>query len=79
MGNVNKVKVKSETILSHGQCGQLVDGLKILGVAEAIEKDPDVLKPLFFGGPIALEVQDLLDLFSPCFSPHGNNRKRQEN
>uniref|UniRef100_A0A671XEA4 HECT domain-containing protein n=1 Tax=Sparus aurata TaxID=8175 RepID=A0A671XEA4_SPAAU len=57
----------------------LVDGLKTLGVAEAIEKDPDVLKPLFVGGPKALEVQDLLDLFSPCFSPPGSNRRRQEN
>ncbi|KAL7408084.1 hypothetical protein ABVT39_018006 [Epinephelus coioides] len=58
---------------------QLVDGLKTLGVADAIEKDPDVLKPLFVGGPKALEVQDLLDLFSPCFSPPGSNRRRQEN
>lgn len=57
----------------------MVDGLKTLGVAEAIEKDPDVLKPLFVGGPKALEVQDLLDLFSPCFSPPGSNRRRQEN
>lgn len=56
-----------------------MDGLKTLGVAEAIEKDPDVLKPLFVGGPKALEVQDLLDLFSPCFSPPGSNRRRQEN
>ncbi|XP_072572652.1 G2/M phase-specific E3 ubiquitin-protein ligase-like isoform X2 [Paramormyrops kingsleyae] len=58
---------------------QLVDGLKPLGVAEAIVKHPGTLKPLFVGGPKRLEMQDLLDLFSICFSDPGSNRRRLEN
>lgn len=55
-----------------------MDRLKILGVAEAIEKHPEATE-LLFGGEETLEMQDLLDLVNVCFSDPGSNRRTLEN
>lgn len=58
---------------------QLVAGLQELGIAEAIAKHPEVMKPLFVRGPKGLDMEDLRNLFTLTFSETGSNRRRDEN
>ncbi|CAM4567900.1 unnamed protein product [Leuciscus chuanchicus] len=58
---------------------QLVAGLQELGIAEAIAKHPEVMKPLFVGGPKGLDMEDLQNLFNVTFYEPGSNRRRHEN
>lgn len=50
-----------------------------MGLAEKIRSHPEELEHLFVGGPKALELQDLVDLFVVCYEEPGSNRRREEN
>ncbi|RXN25305.1 G2 M phase-specific E3 ubiquitin- ligase-like protein [Labeo rohita] len=58
---------------------QLTEGLKTLGLADAIKAHPQMLKPLFISGSKPLDVDDILKLFRVNFSCPGSNRRRVEN
>ncbi|XP_047231453.1 G2/M phase-specific E3 ubiquitin-protein ligase-like isoform X2 [Girardinichthys multiradiatus] len=58
---------------------QFVDGMNAMGLAEKIRSHIEELEPLFVGGPKALQLQDLLDLFSVSFAEPGSNRRRAQN
>ncbi|KAK9977113.1 hypothetical protein ABG768_018934 [Culter alburnus] len=58
---------------------QLTEGLKTLGLGDAIKTYPEIMKPLFIGGSKPLEAEDLLGLFRINFSRPGSNRQRVEN
>lgn len=60
-------------------CFRLTEGLKTLGEAEAIKMHSEVMKQLFLGGSMPLEVEDLLTLFKVNFSCPGSNRRRLKN
>ncbi|MEQ2210343.1 hypothetical protein XENOCAPTIV_012138, partial [Xenoophorus captivus] len=58
---------------------RFVDGMNAMGLAEKIRSHIEELEPLFVGGPKALQLQDLLDLFSVSFAEPGSNRRRAQN
>ncbi|XP_028449616.1 G2/M phase-specific E3 ubiquitin-protein ligase-like isoform X2 [Perca flavescens] len=64
---------------THKAVEQLEAGLQQFGIAEAIAKHPEVMKPLFVGGPKGVDMEDLQNLFTVTFSEPGSNRRRHEN
>ncbi|XP_047203559.1 G2/M phase-specific E3 ubiquitin-protein ligase-like [Girardinichthys multiradiatus] len=58
---------------------QFVDGMNAMCLAENIRSHIEELESLFVGGPKALQLQDLLDLFSVSFAEPGSNRRRAQN
>ncbi|XP_047229245.1 G2/M phase-specific E3 ubiquitin-protein ligase-like isoform X2 [Girardinichthys multiradiatus] len=64
---------------THKALEQFVDGMNAMCLAEKIRSHIEELEPLFVGGPKALQLQDLLDLFSVSFAEPGSNRHRAQN
>lgn len=57
---------------------RLKEGLKTLGVLNAIEEHSTVMEELFCGGPPPLSAASLLDLFKVQYSLKGSNRRALE-
>lgn len=58
---------------------RLEDGLRAVGVLDAIREHPLLMREVFVGGEKPLTAEQLLGLFEIVSSPHGSNRRREEN
>lgn len=57
---------------------RLAEGLSCMGLLEAVQQHPEVLKRVFVGGGEPLRTEDLLGLFTVHQAPQGGNRRREE-
>ncbi|MEQ2242706.1 hypothetical protein ILYODFUR_038822 [Ilyodon furcidens] len=54
------------------------EGLKTLGVLDAVKQHPDSFRSLFCHEPQRLTADMMDDLFTPRLAPKGSNRRRAE-
>ncbi|XP_077075800.1 G2/M phase-specific E3 ubiquitin-protein ligase [Siphateles boraxobius] len=58
---------------------QLKEGLMTLGVLDEVVAHPEIFHTVFTESVVPLTSTDMVNLFTPIFSPVGSNRRRSEN